>query len=134
MKELSKTTITVASRVMLPVYVIFFNWVGLNWLTTDLDRLRESPALRYTDEVLDLRGLALLLLLAGLLMAAALISRRRLVAQYALVVAGLCFGVCFTAWLVAGFTTAASPSAAAWPFLGLAACTASYRSLAAQEV
>ncbi len=130
---LTRDTMTTASRVTLPTYVIFFGWLGITYLLAPRDRLDESPALRYTDTVIDLRALGILLLGAGALMAYALVRHSRDTSRYALVVAGICHGIIFCAFLLATFYGDASPSAAAWPMLGLAACVASYRSVTSQE-
>jgi heme/copper-type cytochrome/quinol oxidase subunit 3 len=124
---------TVASRLMLPCYVVTFVWIGLNYLITAKARLIESPTLRYVDTVIDLRALGILLTVSGVLMAAALITRRRDPARYTLILAGICFGILFLVFSVATFQSEASPSAPAWPFLGLCACTASYRSITRYE-
>jgi hypothetical protein len=130
---LTKDTMTVASRLMLPCYVVTFCWIGLNYLVTAKTRLTESPTLRYADSVVDLRALGLLLTVSGLLMLGALLTRRREPARYTLILAGICFGILFTIFAVATIQSEASPSAPAWPFLGLCACTASYRSITRYE-
>lgn len=131
---LTRASVTVASRIMLPAYTIAFAWIGFNYLLTPLDRLTESPALRYLDAVVGLRAIGLLLVTAGALIALALMTSRRDMARYALVVAGICMGLLLVAFLVAPFLSQTSPSAGAWPFIGLAACRASYKSVTAYEV
>jgi hypothetical protein len=125
---------TVASRIMLPTYVIVFTWIGGGWLLTPIDRLRATPGLAYLDDIVGLRAVSLLLLAAGLLIAAALVTGRRIVARYALTLAGFCFGLLFVALFAAPFFSDTSPAAGAWPFLGLAACRATYKSVTAYEV
>lgn len=125
---------TAASRIMLPVYVIAFTWIGLNWLLTPLPRLTESPALNYLDMIVGLRALGALIFVAAGLIAAALITARRDMARYALILAGICLGLLLLTFLVAPFFSETSPSAGAWPFLGVAACRASYKSVTIYEV
>lgn len=131
---LDRENMTAASRIMLPAYVIFFAWVGVTYLLAPRDRLNDSPTLRYTDTVIDLRALGSLLLLSAALMLVALITHRRDASRYALTLAGICHAVIFVVFLFASIETNASPAAAAWPFLGLAACRASYRSVTINEV
>lgn len=131
---LDRANMTRASRITLPTYVLFFGWVGLNYLITDLDRLDKSPTLRFVDDVLDLRTLGMVLTLASLLMLGALLTKRRDTARYALVLAGICFAILFAAFLAASLRAEASPSAAAWPMLGFVGCVASYRSITSHEV
>lgn len=131
---LNKANMTVASRVMLPCYVLVFGWVGLNWLITPLHRLHESPGLQFLDTALDLRGVGILLITAALLIALALVTARRDLARFALILAGICMFALLVAFIVAPFLSSSSPSAGAWPFLGVCACLASYRSVTAYEV
>jgi peptidoglycan/LPS O-acetylase OafA/YrhL len=131
---LDRANMTVASRIMLPAYVVAFSWIGLNWLITPLERLTESPGLRYLDMNFGLRALGLCLILAGLLIAVALATKRRDMARYALTLAGIGFALLLAAFLLAPFFSDTSPSAGAWPFLGLAACRASYKSVTVHEV
>ena len=130
---LTKENLTVASRIMLPTYVVVFAWLGLNYLLTSKTRLNKSPTLRYADMVVDIRALGILLLAAALIMLGALASRHRTAARYALLLAGTCFLILLGVFLAAMFRSEASPSAAAWPFLGAAACAASYRSVTIRE-
>jgi hypothetical protein len=131
---LDKQNMTVASRIMLPAYVLVFGWVGLNWLVTPLDRLHESPGLQFLDLMVNLRGVGLVLVIAGALIALALATTRRDMARYALILAGTCMSLLLVAFLIAPFFSSASPSAGAWPFLGVCACLASYRSVTVYEV
>lgn len=133
--QLDRANMTRASRIMLPVYVVVFFWLGLNFTLTDKSRLAASPTLRYADNyVVNLRALGILLLFAALLLLIALLTKRRDAARYTLMVAGICFTILFFIFLTATFKAEASPSAAAWPFLGVAGCAASYRSITAYEV
>lgn len=131
---LDRANMTAASRVMLPAYVVFFSWVGITYLFTPRERLNDSPTLRYTNTVVDLRALGILLLAAGVLMLVALLTGSRDVSRYALTLAGICHAIIFVVFLFASIKAGASPAAAAWPFLGAAACTASYRSVTHHEV
>lgn len=126
---LSWTNMTGPSRVMLPVYVVAFTWLGGGWLLTPLDTLRATPGLRYLDDRVGLRAISLLLLMAGLLIGAALISKRRDTARIALTIAGICFFLLLVALVIAPFFSDTSPSAGAWPLIGLGACRASYKAV-----
>jgi apolipoprotein N-acyltransferase len=121
---------------MLRGLVVFFVWVAVGWFMTPLDTLRATPGLRYLDDIVGLRAISLLLIAAAFLIAAALRStqRARDMARYALVGAGICLGALLGALLIAPFFSDTSPSAGAWPFLGVVACRASYKSVTAHEV
>lgn len=131
---LNRANMTIASRIMLPAYVVVFAWIGLGWLVTPLERLTESPGLRYLNDTVGLRAIALVLVVAAFLIALALVRANRDTARYALTLAGFCFALLFAAFLAAPFFSNTPPSAGAWPFLGLAACRASYKSVTIHEV
>lgn len=131
---LTRGTVTAASRIMLPTYVIFFAWVGGNWALTDSHRLGESPALRYAATLLPMPMWGCLLVAVSILIAVALLSHRRDLCRFALWIAAIALGLFAVIFALAGFVSVASPSAAAWPLLGAAACIASERSLLKGEV
>lgn len=131
---LEKSSVTVASRVMLPRYVIFFAVVAGNYLLTPLGRLLESPGLAYADALMSLRIWAFMFLAAAVLMGLALLRRQRDWFRFALLVCRICMAVWTFVLIVAAVRGDASPTAWAWPWLIEGACKASYRSLTAHEV
>lgn len=56
MSDLTKQTVTVASRRMLRRYPVFFAVVGCSLLFTSEDRLLDTPAFAYADTLVDLRA------------------------------------------------------------------------------
>jgi hypothetical protein len=131
---LDRAHVTVASRIMLPMYVVFFAVVGANYLTASMTRLQASPMLRYADRLMSIRVWGALFLGCALLMLAALIRHNRSLYRYGLFV---CFfsALTWTAVAIAGiFAEPVSYSAWAWPALVAAACMASNRSLAKGEL
>lgn len=131
--RLTRETVTAASRVMLPTYVIFFGWVGAAYVFTDHTALLVTPALRYADAVLDLRVWGVLALLIAALTLAGIIAEDRHVTAYALLLGLVCCLVWTGLFICAAVFGGGSPSGGAWPFLGAAACFASYRSVVRRE-
>ena len=125
---------TVASRIMLPVYVLFFAGLGINYLATPPARLKASPALAYAASIMPLPAWGALFLAAAVLMAAALVTGARTLYRFALLLCALAMGVWTVLNIAAVFATKATPGGWLWPFLVVAACAASYRSLTAGEV
>lgn len=130
---LTRGTITAASRVMLPVYVVFFTLLGLTYLLTPLSRLLASPGLAYADALLSLRVWGGLFLVAAVVMAAAMVTQSRIAFRFALILCGLSMATFTAALMVAIFKSEASPAAWSWSAFVVAACVASERSLAAGE-
>jgi peptidoglycan/LPS O-acetylase OafA/YrhL len=127
--HLSRDTVTSASRIMLPAYVIVFTWLGGGYILHHPDVTASSPTLRFADSIFDLRLWGLLFLAVAAINLAALVAGNRPAGIY-----GLLLGVVVCAlWCciaIVGWSKGEAPStAAAWPFLGTAACLASYRSL-----
>lgn len=130
---LDRAHVTAASRIMLPVYVVFFALVGGTYLFTPLGRLQQSPGLAYADALLTLRAWGGLFVAAALLMSAALVAHRREWFRFALMFCGLAMAVWAIVLVLAFLDGGASPTAWVWPGLVVAACVASYRSLTVKE-
>lgn len=134
MTPLTRASITVASRIMLPAYVILFTVAGFNYAVTPISRLGQSPALAYADTLMPLRVWGCLFLAVAALMLVALASGQRLLFCYGLLVCVICMGIWAAVFLLGAIFADASPAAWAWPaFVGVA-CIATYRSLSVYEV
>jgi hypothetical protein len=129
---LTRDTVTAASRVMLPTYVAFFTVLGVNYIAAR-GTADASPPLAFANDVMPLPAWGGMFLGCALLMASALLLRRRLLYRFALRMCAL--SMLFWAAIIAAASWAgdATPFAAAWPAFAAAACIASDRSLAAQE-
>lgn len=127
---LDRDHMTVASRIMVPTYVVFFTGLGLASLVTPLHRLLETPMLRYADHLMSIRAWGGLFVACGLVMLVALLQRRRMLYRWGLLVCGLSMA----AWMLVAFVglwfEPISYSAPLWPAFVVAACAASNRSLA----
>ena len=130
---LTRTTVTAASRIMLPTYVIAFAWFGLSYLFGPKALLTSSPALAFADDVMPLRAWGGVFLFCALLMCAALLLGRRTLYRFALRMCGLSMIV--WALIIAGAYLAGDVSASApvWSAFIAVACFASDRSLAVRE-
>lgn len=130
---LDRNHITVASRIMLPSYIVFFIVVGSNFLAGTFGRAQSSPMLRYADTIMPIQVWGGVFVTCSLIMAGALVTRNRMLYRYGLLVCG----ISMTLWAlvaVAGiWVEPVSYSAWAWPAFVAAACAASNRSLAAGE-
>lgn len=131
---LTRETVTAASRIMLPTYVILFIVIGANYLTTPEPRLLASPALAYASAWMPLDAWGWTFLTVAALMLIALVSGKRGLFRYALLVAMIAMLVWAGVLALAGFRANASPSAWIWPGFVAAACLASYRSLSRGEL
>lgn len=129
---LDRENITVASRIMLPAYVLFFAAIGLNYLSGSA-RLGLSPMLRYADELMPLQMWGALFLGCSLLMLYALIRRQRSTYRFGLLVCFFSMAVWTVVAIVGSLVESVSYSAAAWPGIVMAACAATNRSLARGE-
>jgi hypothetical protein len=131
---LDRAHVTVASRVMLPTYVLFFAVVGSNFLAGTFGRASSSPMLRYADGLMPIRVWGGLFCACALLMAAAMLTRNRYLYRYGLTLC--CFSMIVWALvaLVGIWVEPVSYSAWAWPGFVAAACAASNRSLAQGEI
>lgn len=127
--RLTRENATRGVRVMLPAFVIVFGWIGASYLLANVNRLGRSPALDYADSVMDIRGWGLMFAGVSALIAAAMVSGKRKVAEFAILVALVCAGIWTVVFVCAALFAQASPAAGAWPFLAGAACLATYRML-----
>lgn len=126
---LDRNHITVASKVMLPTYIIFFGVVGLNFALSQTPRLFESPMLRYANELMSIRAWGGVFLACSAIMLTALIAHHRFLYRYGLMVCCVSMAVWATVAFAGIFTEPVSFSAWAWPAALAAACWASNRSL-----
>lgn len=131
--RITRETVTAASRVMLPVYVVFFGWIGGAYFLGNRDTLLQTPALNYADQLLDLRVWGVLSLCVAAAVLAALVGGSRNLLAFALLFGFLCCLVWCGVFVAASILGTASPAVGAWPFLAAAACFASYRSVAREE-
>lgn len=133
---LDRTSVTVASRVMLPTYVVLFAGLGTNYAVTPMlsGRLAASPALAYANGLLPLPAWAMMFLTVAVLMAGALASGNRHLYRYALWLAILSMTIWAVVFALAVFRGEGSPTAFFWPSFVAVACYASNRSLLAGEV
>jgi hypothetical protein len=129
---LTRQTVTVASRVMLPTYVAFFAILGANYLIAD-DTAAASPALVFADNVMPLHAWGWLFIGCAGIMLAALFTHRRNLYRWALRSCGLSmlFWSAVIAW--ASLSGDATPFAAAWAAFVTTATYATDRSLASRE-
>lgn len=132
--ELSWDKITVASRKMLPTYVVFFAGVGINFLVTPLHRLAATPGLQYVDVAaggIRIYG-GLFLAIAGLIVLAMRLERLT-PCLYALYLAAITLALWALMQIAAAIWAQGSPSGFLWPWLGCRACIASAKSLRRRE-
>ena len=130
---LDRAHITTASRLMLPVYALFFAGVGLSLTLTPQPRLRQTPAFAYADRLLDLDWWGAGYLVVALALTLALVLRHRATYRAALAVgcvwmAGWAVLVAVSAW-----EGQASFAAWTWPAFVALASYATLRSLAVRE-
>lgn len=133
--DLSRESITIASRLMIPSYAVFFAAVGVNFLITPTDRLFATPGLRYVQTTGGgIRLYGVMFLVVSAILVAALLLRRRDPCLYALYVGALSMALWAFLQLAAALFSQASPSGWCWPGLVCAACVATSRSLRRREV
>jgi hypothetical protein len=129
---LTRHNVTAASRIMLPTYIVFFAALGVNYIGAN-GTADASPALAFANALMPLPVWGATFLVCSALMAAALVSHRRLLYRFALrfcAVSMLFWAVVIAAASIAGDAT---PLAAVWAGFVATACLASDRSLAAGE-
>ena len=133
-RDLGRSNVTMASRVMLPTYVGFFFLIGMFTIFTPEPRLHQTLTFRYADRYLDLTLWGLGYILLSAIMGFALIVGRRTVYLGALSAAMLWM----LGWTALSFLGAVhfsgSFSACLWPAFVTIACWASMRSLSSQEL
>ena len=130
---LRRPNVTIASRVMLPIYPLFAAGVGVSFVATPLERLVATPSLRYAQDLVGLRAWGVGYLLVAALLTGALLAGSRRVYAYGLAVMALWLAVYALMVLLSAFTGASSWSAWAWPAFIAAACWATLLSLLSQE-
>lgn len=140
----TRANVTSASRIMLPVYVLFSGALGLVWLLQDTNRTNRSLTALAAHWPVPATG-AVLVVLAVLILGS-LLTRLRVAAAVAVAAAGMAYlvlGVIFMGPLGLGLTLgwpllqirnpAASLSAPFWPWFVAVAHFASVASLVAEE-
>lgn len=130
---LTRDTITIASRLMLPTYCAFFALLGINYVTTPRSIVDASPALAFADAIMPLPAWGGLFLTCSVVMLGALIAHRRILFRLALRICAL--SMMLWAVIIGGASLSgdATPLAFIWPAFPAVACIASDRSLAARE-
>lgn len=130
---LTKQTMTVASRVMLPTYVVLFIGLGINY-TFNADGLQNSPGLAFADDwPPHLMGYGAIFFGCGILVALALTTQNRNMCRFALILGQYClYGWAFVFALAAVFGDASPTGCIIFWALGRA-CKASNLSLLAGE-
>lgn len=136
---LQRKRVTVASRVMLPTYVLFFTYLAANYTITPRERLVEaSAALGYADMLLPMPVWGLIFAANAVAMAASMVLGKRAhsgeVFVFALWVGIVTLAIYALVFAFAAFNNEASPGAIAWPMFVATACYATQRSLNAAEV
>lgn len=125
---LTLATVTVASRIMLPTYVMLFAGLGLNY-TLALGRLNTSPVLDYADRVLPLPVWGVMFLTVSVVMGAAMAKHHRTLSRFGLWLGIVCMGVWAVVFTAAAIWNGGSPGAPLWPAFAAVCCYASDRSL-----
>lgn len=130
---LDRAHITVASRIMLPAYVVFFASQGVNYMIAD-ETARASPALSFADDVMPLAAWGVVFLGCSALMVVSMIVKSRNLFRFALRICGLSIMFWAAAITAASLAGDATPLAATWPAFVATACYATDRSLGRREV
>lgn len=133
MAKLRRSEVTSATVIMLPAYVGLFLWIGTAYVVTPLDRLENSPALNYANQVADIRAWGFLFLSCAAGMVYAILAGGRGLSRYVLLLGMISLVVWAVLFVMAAIKGGASPGAGAWPSLAACACFASYRSLTRSE-
>ncbi len=127
---LNRKSITIASRVMLPTYILFALVVGVIYILDPNGSLGNSPALRYQNEVLPWPVWGGVLVAEGLAMAVAwFVSHRRMVFAFVLAMYAVTMLLLSVTNLVGIIVASATPLAPLYPFFIAVASTASIASL-----
>lgn len=126
---LTRDNVTAASRVMLPAYVLLFAYLGTNYALLVEGRVAKSPSLSYVDGLMPLPAWGGVFLAVAGILAAALLSRHRDAARYALWLGVVCMGGWALLFAAAAYWNDAPTSTCAWPAFVATACFASNRSL-----
>lgn len=126
---LTRGNVTYASRIMLPVHIVFSSWLGLAWLAQDSTRTA-VPSLYALRGVWPIQNTGIVLVVVGVIALLGVLSHRRVVAAVALGMGALAYLILtgFIAWpLLSGAGSFSSP---AWPLYVALAHFASMVSLA----
>jgi hypothetical protein len=86
---LTRDTVTAASQITLPLYVVTFTLLGINYVVTPSHTLTLNPALAFADSVMPLKAWGGLFIACAALMCAALLQHRRLPYRFALRLCGI---------------------------------------------
>jgi hypothetical protein len=129
----SADSVTSATRIMLPAYVLLFLWIGTAYIATPQEQLKATPALNYADGLADLRVWGALFMVCAGLIVWAIVLEVRGVSRYALLLGVLSMAVFAGTFVWAAVRGEAAPSAGAWPALTSVALFASYRSITREE-
>ena len=133
-RDLNRSDVTVASRVMLPTYVVFFFLLGASLIFTPEPRLLQTVTFRYADQYLDLNSWGFGYVCLALIMASALILGRRKIFLLSLSATMLWMLGWTTLSFLGAIEFSASFSDCLWPAVVTCACWASMRSLSSQEL
>lgn len=131
---LDRTHVTVASRVMLPTYPLFFTAFGLTLLLTPRPVMQATPSFRYAANIMPLHTWGTLLVAVALLQTVALLINRREWFMGSLGVALASMLVWTAVFTLAAIYGGAPWSAPVWPGFVAIGCWASLRSLSTREV
>lgn len=132
--KLTWSNITVASRIMLPTYMILFAMLGVNYLTITSERFSKSPGLLFAnDNVMDLRGWGAVFLVSVACMVVAIALKNRMLFRYALFLGIIVMSVWSGVIAAAALFGNASLTGWCWPAFVAIACYASNESLLAGE-
>ena len=130
---LNRQTVTKASRVTLPAYVLVNIGYGLALATEPTSHLLDVPAYRTLHALFDVHVWGYLFIVAGAVQAAALLVHHRPVYVNTLGI-GLILGGALTLALFTGAARGTNPWTAPWfPLFYTLGCWASLRSLVANE-
>src|SRR5689334_18669953 len=129
---LTKQTVTVASRLMLPVDAVLSLWIGAAWFFQDNVRTH-VPALYAVRAVWPIEATGALIFTVGALIVVAMFTRKRVVGATMVLAGCFCYLLLSVAIAVSVWTQPASYSAPAWPLYVALAHLATALSLAADE-
>jgi hypothetical protein len=126
---LDRNNITIASRIMLPSYVVFFATIGINFIVAGKPRLVSSPMIRYANNLMTIRAWGAFFLTCAVIMLAALLVHNRYLYRYGLMVCIMSMMIWTSVAFAGIFTEPVSYAASAWPAFVAVACWASNKSL-----
>lgn len=115
MRPLTRSSVTAASRIMLPTYPIFAGLIGINFVTLGAPIIKDSPALRYATTIADLEVWGYGFLIVASILGISLCLHRRQGYEVALSVMIVWMTIWACVMVAAAFYGNASPTAWAWP-------------------